>query len=236
MTPDDYAELADFWAIALRNRNMSKRTITTYRAGADQFAAWSVQQSGAVGLTRRNAEAFTASLIDAGRSSGTAYVRQAALRRFSEWLKDEGETPRDELAGLKAPKVDQKIVPHLTGGEMRAAAGRVRGPVVRPGAGYSRWCGSCTRPGRGAEEVTGVDLIDLQVGAKRADRDPRQGRQGAAVRVRRPDRRGAGAVHAGPAQAPGRGPAGTVAGRVQRPGRVHGGAAWRDGYAGIKSR
>src|SRR5436190_1698644 len=39
---------------------------------------------------------------------------------FSAWCAEEGETVRDELLGLKPPKLDVKIVPRLTDDQCRA--------------------------------------------------------------------------------------------------------------------
>jgi hypothetical protein len=42
------------------------------------------------------------------------------VRRFSAWCAEEGETARDELLGLKPPKLDVKLVPRLTDDQCRA--------------------------------------------------------------------------------------------------------------------
>src|ERR1039457_3065238 len=91
MTPDDLAGLADDWALTMRSANKSPQTIRTYLAGVHQFPIWCEGQGIAPDLTKRNAEAFTAALLDGGAASGTAYVRNAALRRFSKWCFEEGE-------------------------------------------------------------------------------------------------------------------------------------------------
>lgn len=167
MTHDDLAELISFWQTSLRNANMSRNTIRTYVAGVTQYGAWCAERGTEPDLSRRSAEAFTASLIDSGASSGTAYVRSASLRRFSAWCVAEGEIGADELVTLKAPKVDQKVVEHLTPAQLRALLAACEGrsfAQVRDMA-LVRFMHST---GARSEEVLSMQLIDLQIGAKSA--------------------------------------------------------------------
>jgi integrase/recombinase XerD len=45
--------------------------------------------------------------------TATARSRQLAVRRFTSWLAEEGEIPVDPFVGLKAPKLDTKVVEPL---------------------------------------------------------------------------------------------------------------------------
>jgi site-specific recombinase XerD len=167
MTGEDFAELATFWETSLRNRNLSPRTIRSYLTSLRLYADWCAGEGHGPDLTRRHAEAFTASVIAAGRSASTAAVRQIALRLFSAWCAEEGETGRDELAGLKAPKLDEKVVDGLTAGQMRAllaaCAGR-RFTDVRDTA-LVRLMHNC---GLRADEAVSMKTWDLSVGARSA--------------------------------------------------------------------
>jgi integrase len=42
------------------------------------------------------------------------------VRRFSAWLTAEGEIPADELAGMRPPKLDDKMPEELTADQMKA--------------------------------------------------------------------------------------------------------------------
>jgi site-specific recombinase XerD len=164
VTPDDFAELASHWEISLRNEHKSPHTIAFYRTGLAQFARWCAAHGRDPDLTRRNAEAFTADLLTSGRSAGTAGGRQIAVRLFSAWLTETGEQDRDQLAPLKAPKLDQKVVEALTAGEVRAllAACAGRGfTQVRDNA-LARFM---LATGARATEVVSMKTWDLQVGA-----------------------------------------------------------------------
>jgi integrase/recombinase XerD len=165
VTSEDLDELLSFWETSLRNQNRSPRTIRSYLVSVRQFAGWCAAQGIDPELTRRNAEAFTASLLDGGKASGTASLRAAALRRFSAWCADEGEIQRDELAGLRGPKIDQRIVEHLTGDEIRSLLAACQGRTfarLRDTA-LVRFMHST---GARADEVVSMDVIDLQLGAR----------------------------------------------------------------------
>jgi integrase/recombinase XerD len=58
-------------------------------------------------LDRSTVQAFTAALLESGTQPHTARTRQQALRRYSAWLLDEGETDSNELLGTKQPQLDE---------------------------------------------------------------------------------------------------------------------------------
>jgi site-specific recombinase XerD len=57
--------------------------------------------------------------------------RQLSSRRFSAWLAAEDEIDRDELPGLKPPKLDQKAVNPLTDDQLRALIDACKGKEYR---------------------------------------------------------------------------------------------------------
>ncbi|PXY33655.1 hypothetical protein BAY59_07530 [Prauserella coralliicola] len=58
-------------------------------------------------------------------------ARQLGVRRFSAWLADEEEIPRDELLGIKPPKLDEKVVDRLTDEQCRALIKACSGKAFR---------------------------------------------------------------------------------------------------------
>ena len=70
-------------------------------------------------FSRATVEEFTAALLDDGAEAATALSRQRGVRRFTRWLADEG-IARDELAGMRPPKLDDKIPAEVTTGQLRA--------------------------------------------------------------------------------------------------------------------
>lgn len=71
-------------------------------------------------LDRATVNGFIAELLESGAEATTARSRQLAVRRYSAWCAEEGEADRDELLGLKPPKLDVKVVPRLTDEQCRA--------------------------------------------------------------------------------------------------------------------
>jgi integrase/recombinase XerD len=72
-----------------------------------------------------------AHLLDNGRTAATARARQLAVRRFSAWLVEEGEQDSDPLLGIKAPKLDSRVVEPLTDDQLRALLKACAGPDMR---------------------------------------------------------------------------------------------------------
>jgi site-specific recombinase XerD len=82
-------------------------------------------------LDRASVNAFTAGLLEAGGEPATVRARQLALRRFSAWLHEEGESDADYLFGLKAPKLDAKVVEPLTPEQIKALVAACAGRDLR---------------------------------------------------------------------------------------------------------
>jgi integrase/recombinase XerD len=116
----DLAALLASWTVHLRAERKSPQTVKSYTAGMRQFLDWCTAQGVPAVLDRANVNGFIAALLDSGVEAATARSRQLAVRRFSAWCADEGEIDRDELLGLKPPKLDVKVVPRLTDDECRA--------------------------------------------------------------------------------------------------------------------
>jgi site-specific recombinase XerD len=116
----DLAALLASWTVHLRAERKSPQTVKSYTAGVRQFLGWCAAQGAPVMLDRATVNAFVAGLLESGVEAATARSRQLAVRRFSAWCAEEGETDRDELLGLKPPKLDVKVVPRLTDDQCRA--------------------------------------------------------------------------------------------------------------------
>jgi integrase/recombinase XerD len=124
----DLASLLDSWTLHLNAERKSPQTVKSYTEGVRQFLAWADREGTPPVLDRPTVNAFVATLLEAGAEAATARARQLSLRRFSAWLADEEEIDRDELLGLKPPKLDQKVVERLTDEQckalVKACAGR----------------------------------------------------------------------------------------------------------------
>jgi integrase/recombinase XerD len=110
----DLASLLDSWTLHLRAERKSPQTITSYLIGVRAWLAWCDREGVPPVLGRAPVNAWVAHLLDDGAEATTARARQLAVRRFSAWCAEEGETERDELIGLKPPKLDVKVTERLT--------------------------------------------------------------------------------------------------------------------------
>lgn len=114
MSELDLPGLLESWRLHLRAERKSGETIKNYTTGVTQFLAYCEREDVPAVLDRPTVNAFVASILDGGAEPATARARQLGVRRFSAWLEDEGEIPRDELLGLKPPKLDEKITERLS--------------------------------------------------------------------------------------------------------------------------
>lgn len=127
MPPDDLRALLDSWLLHLRAERKSNNTLLNYRDGVRSFLRWADAEDIEPVLDKPTVNTFIGALIDAEFEGETIASRQAAVRRFSAWLAEEGETDRDELLGMRRPKVDVKIVPELTDDQLRALLATCKG-------------------------------------------------------------------------------------------------------------
>ncbi|MGH3904962.1 MAG: tyrosine-type recombinase/integrase, partial [Pseudonocardiaceae bacterium] len=116
----DLAALCESWTVHLRAERKSAQTVKSYTLGVRLFLEWCTAEGTPAVLDRPTVNTFVAGLLSSGAEAATARARQLAVRRFSAWCAEEGETPRDELLGLKPPKLDQKVVPRLSDEQCRA--------------------------------------------------------------------------------------------------------------------
>lgn len=118
-TTPDLAALLPSWELHLRAERKSPQTVKTYGTGVRLFLDWCTRTEQVSILDRRTVNRYVTSLLDGGAEAATARSRQLALRRFSAWLYDEGETDHDALLGIKPPRLDTKVVPVLDEDQLR---------------------------------------------------------------------------------------------------------------------
>jgi site-specific recombinase XerD len=116
----DFASLLDSWEIELRSQRRSPQTVKSYRTGVRLFLAWCETAEVPSILSRATVAAWVADLLDQGAEASTAQARLAAVKRFSAWLAEEGEIDRDELLGMRPPKIDAKVIEPLTDDQLRS--------------------------------------------------------------------------------------------------------------------
>jgi site-specific recombinase XerD len=158
----DLAGLLGSWELHLKAERKSPATLKVYGDGVRRFLAWCEQTGRPAVLDRPTVGAFVVDLLEAGAEPSTARSRQLALRRFSAWLADEGEIERDELLGVKPPKLDAKVIEPLTEDQLRALLKACAGPNMR-----DRRDEAIVRlmleTGMRAGEVVGLAVADLDL-------------------------------------------------------------------------
>lgn len=111
----------------MRAENKSRETIKNYTTTVRAYIAWCERECVPADLDRNGVTAFVAHVLDTS-AVATGVARQLGVRRFSAWLTAEGVIDSDPLLGLRAPKLDQPVVPKLSdyeiGALLRACSGR----------------------------------------------------------------------------------------------------------------
>jgi site-specific recombinase XerD len=131
MGAPDLRSLLTSWELHLRAQRKSPQTVSSYLTGVRLFMAWCDAQHAPAVLTRSAVNGFVSGLLEGGAEGSTARARQLAVRRFSAWLCEEGETPTDALLGVKPPKLDVKVVPILADEALRALIKACQGREFR---------------------------------------------------------------------------------------------------------
>jgi len=154
------------WLLSMRADRKSAQTIKTYTDGVRFYLAWCAGQ-GVEPLSRSSLRAWTTSLMDGGNQPATAVARQLAVRRYAAWLTEEGELPADPFLGIKAPKLDTKVVEPLTDDELRALLTACIPPKGLTSAQVLRYRRDeamlrfMLETGARAGEVVAIELADL---------------------------------------------------------------------------
>jgi integrase/recombinase XerD len=115
----DLTALMGSWVLSLRADRKSPQTVKAYSDGVRFYLAWCGEGERSP-LERATLRQWVADLLDGGSQPSTARSRQLAVRRYAAWLAEEEEIPADPFLGVKAPKLDAKIVEPLTDDELRS--------------------------------------------------------------------------------------------------------------------
>ncbi|BBY08116.1 tyrosine-type recombinase/integrase [Mycobacterium noviomagense] len=127
----DLAALLPSWEVSLRADHKSRETRKSYTTGVYQFIDWCEVNGHTPAFDRDLVRAWVADLLAGGAEPATARARQLGVRRFSAWCEEEAEVDRDPLLGLKAPKLDVKVVDSLTDDQVRALVKACAGKEFR---------------------------------------------------------------------------------------------------------
>jgi site-specific recombinase XerD len=159
---DELRALLDSWLLRLAAERKSPDTMAAYRDGVTQFLDWCSHEHHKPALEPDTLAAWVNSLLAAGKAPGTARLRQLAVRRFSAWLADEDEIDRDELLGVRPPRLDTPVVDELTDDQLRALIAACQGKtlVCRRDEAIVRLM---AETGARAGEIIGMNVADVDL-------------------------------------------------------------------------
>lgn len=128
---DSWLQLWDSFERSMRADDKSKQTLVVYRNGATQFYAFQHQRgwpTNPAAIEKRHVEEFLIWLRDdRGAKPATVRARFSTLRRFFNWLVEEGEIEASPMVRIRGPKVDEPPTPVLNEDEQRALLASCKG-------------------------------------------------------------------------------------------------------------
>lgn len=168
LTVSEAELLAQSWQLSLRAERKSPQTLKSYGDGVRQYLTWCTDHEAQV-VSRASLNHWVAALLDGGAAASTARARQLAVRRFASWLADEGEVDVDPFLGVKAPKLDERVIEPLTDDELRALLKACAPPKGAPAAEALRYRRDeamirlMFETGMRAGEVVALELDDIDL-------------------------------------------------------------------------
>jgi len=159
----DLPMLLDSWRVHLAAERKAPATIKSYADGVVGYLRWCEANDRPPVIDRAGVNGFVAGLLAAGAEPATARSRQLGLRRFTAWLTVEGEQDTDPLLGLKAPKLDTKVVEPLTDVQLKALLKACTGGTDLRERRDEAIVRLMVETGARAGEVAQLDLADVDV-------------------------------------------------------------------------
>ena len=113
-------DLLPSWQLSMTSERKSPATIQTYTNGVNAFLKWCREKDRPAILDKRTVTEWMAEMLNTKTEATTAKARQHALKMFAKWLFNEGEIDENPLEGLKAPRLDSKVVHALSDEQVKA--------------------------------------------------------------------------------------------------------------------
>jgi integrase/recombinase XerD len=142
--------LVDSWELSLRAERKSPQTIKSYTTGVQRFVDFCALQGVLPRLDKDTANRWVASMLEDGAEASTARSRQLGLRRFTNWLSDEGEL------------ADDPLLPVLTEDQIKALLKACAGLDLRDLRDYAI-VRLMVETGARAGEVVGLKVADVKL-------------------------------------------------------------------------
>jgi site-specific recombinase XerD len=124
------AELNESWLAELRAARKSDATIKVYRDAWAAYVMFCDTNGRSLALAKPDVLAFITDQT-ARCSAPTASLRLTALKVFARWLEAEEGFDAAPMLSVTAPKIDERVVDHLTDAQVRALVAACRGTELR---------------------------------------------------------------------------------------------------------
>jgi integrase/recombinase XerD len=156
----DLTEMLESWQLALRGERKSAETLKAYRAGVTAYVEHCEAEGIPVELTKANVVSWMATLAD--REAATARLRLTAVKRFALWLSEEEGIDVDGVLTVRAPKLDEKVVDHLSDKAVQALVAACAGDEFRDRRDKALVV-LFTETGLRASEMLSLDVADISL-------------------------------------------------------------------------
>ncbi|QGJ94231.1 tyrosine integrase [Mycobacterium phage Hoonter] len=168
MTDDLLAELKDSWLMELRAARKSAETIRAYGGSVEGYLNFCVEGELAP-LEKASLLAWVSSM--ASLQPATVHLRLTAVKQFMRWVADEEGVNVDGLLVVRPPKLDQKVVKHLSDRAVQALVATCAGNTFRDRRDKALIVLFTETGIRAAEmlalDVEDVSLVDCQLTVRR---------------------------------------------------------------------
>ena len=124
------AELNESWLAELRAARKSDATIKVYRDAWAAYVMFCDTDRRSLALAKPDVLAFITDQT-ARCSAPTASLRLTALKVFARWLEAEEGFDAAPMLSVTAPKIDERVVDHLTDAQVRALVAACKGTELR---------------------------------------------------------------------------------------------------------
>ena len=126
----DLSDLVVDWCRHLRARNLSPKTITSYRQTGEAFRGYLASRgmpTDAQHVTREHIETWLAELLADGRAVATVARHYRNLQQLWRWLVDDGEIPHSPMERMRPPAVPEQQVPLIPESDLAALLATCKG-------------------------------------------------------------------------------------------------------------
>ncbi len=177
--PLDLGSLLASWLRELRGQRKSEHTWRSYSAAVQSFLGFCAEHEIPAELTKANVLGWLGA--QGANQTSTVRLRLTAIKLFARWLAEAEGFDADPVLAVKAPKMDQPLVPDLSENELRRMLKACDGAELRDKRDKAMLV-LLAETGLRAAELLALDVTDVDLDGCVAH--VRRGKGGKGRRVR----------------------------------------------------